>query len=129
MINKDDNNTQFITKDSGKRSNFPTGMKRDVNEGKPRYDLITPKKQPINMIDRWAALMARGCKKYGDRNWELASTQEELERFLESAERHFNQWKKEILCDICDGEDHAAAILFNVSGAEYTRWKIEQNLG
>ena len=28
--------------DSGKRQDFGTGSVRDTNEGKPRYDLISP---------------------------------------------------------------------------------------
>src|SRR5258706_10482516 len=30
----------FVTKDSGSRQDFETGARRDIQEGKPRYDLI-----------------------------------------------------------------------------------------
>ena len=30
----------FLTKDSGKRKDFESGMRRDTQENKPRYDLI-----------------------------------------------------------------------------------------
>ena len=45
----------FITKDSGKRQKFSTGMQRDTNEDKPRFDLISPlgipyKDQPLTRI-------------------------------------------------------------------------------
>ena len=33
-------NKEYITKDSGKRKEFASGMKRDTNEGKPRPDLV-----------------------------------------------------------------------------------------
>ena len=105
----------YKTKDSGKRVEYSTGMKRDVNTNKPRYDLIyTP------MLYRWAMLMTRGAEKYGERNWEKAKTQEEADRFKESAFRHFMQW-----FDGLDDEDHAAAIMFNV--AAYEKIKTEVN--
>lgn len=62
---------KYVTKDSGKRQDYESGMKRDVQEGKPRYDLIY---EP--MLTRWAELMARGAEKYGgdtpitSKNWD-----------------------------------------------------------
>jgi hypothetical protein len=111
----------FTTKDSGKRQEFNTGMKRDVQENKPRFDLITPLYVPFNeqIITRWANLMARGAEKYDARNWEKASTQEELDRFKASAARHFYQW----LCGEVD-EDHAVAVMFNIQGAELVKRKL-----
>lgn len=100
----------FTTKDSGERALFPTGMVRDVSTDKDRYDLVY-----MPMLKRWAQLMGRGAKKYTPNNWKKASTQEELDRFKESAIRHFMQWFNG------EGpeEDHAAAVFFNISGAEY----------
>lgn len=46
----------YITKDSGVRESFDSGMVRDTQQGKPRYDLID---RPI--LKRWAELMARGA--------------------------------------------------------------------
>lgn len=108
---------RFETKDSGERAEFPTGMVRDLNTGKPRFDLITPLDQPYDrqMLTRWASLMARGALKYGDRNWEKAGTKEEYLRAKESAFRHFMQW----YLGAADGEDHAAAVFFNITEAEY----------
>lgn len=71
--------TKFITKDSGKRQDFDSGMRRDIQEGKPRYDLCY-----LPMFTRWAELMDRGAEKYGERNWEKANSKEELERFKSS---------------------------------------------
>lgn len=108
---------QFVTTDSGARANFDSGMVRDLNQGKPRFDLITPAclPYPEQMLTRLASLMARGAEKYGDRNWEKADSTTELSRMRESAFRHFMQW---YLC-ADDQEDHLAAAWFNSQGAEY----------
>lgn len=107
----------FVTKDNKERQEFPTGMVRDTNNGKARYDLLD-----LPMLRRWAELMARGAKKYSANNWKLARTEEELERFRESAFRHFIQW----FTGENDGEDHAAAVYFNIAGAEMVREKLRQ---
>lgn len=114
---------EFITKDSGARQEYSTGMHRDLQDGKPRYDLVVPIvpggcTPDIVILKRWADLMARGAEKYGERNWELASTIEEYNRFKSSAFRHFMQWiygEKD--------EDHAAAVLFNIQAAEFVDGK------
>jgi len=106
--------SEFLTKDSGERQSFSTGMVRDTQNNKPRYDLIW---QPG--LKRLAELMARGAEKYTARNWEKASTLEELERFKASAYRHFMQW---FIGDI--DEDHMAGCIFNLFGAEYTKERI-----
>ena len=72
------------------------------------------------MIYRWADLLARGAIKYTKRNWERAKTNEELERYYASAARHFAQW----MSGLTD-EDHAAAVIFNIQGAEYTIWRMK----
>ncbi len=112
------------TKCSGEKQVFSTGMQRDTNSNKPRFDLIIPKKIPYSdqLLTRWAELMARGAKHYNDRNWEKAGIQEELDRFKESAFRHFMQW----LCEETD-EDHAVAVLFNIQGAEYVKHRMNEN--
>ena len=111
----------YITKDSGSRQEYKSGMKRDLQDGKPRYDLIIPKGHKNHMLKRWAGLMARGAEKYGERNFEKANSQEELDRFKASAFRHFIQW-----FDGEDDEDHAAAIMFNVNAYEVIRDKLSK---
>lgn len=108
----------FQTKDSGKRVEYTTGMVRDTNEGKARFDLIFPKGVPYNqqLLTRFAELMARGAQKYTERNWEKASTPDELERAMESALRHMIQWYNGET-----DEDHAAAVMFNLMAAEYIK--------
>jgi hypothetical protein len=106
----------WTTKDSGERMEFESGMRRDINQGKARYDLIIPENCPNHMLKRWAELLERGAKKYSERNWEKASSEEELARFKESAFRHFIQWFSGEV-----DEDHAAAVFFNIQGAEYVK--------
>ena len=108
---------KYDTKDSGERVDFASGMRRDTDKGKPRYDLIDGE-----FLRRWAELMARGAEKYGENNWRLANTPEELKRFRASAFRHFMQW--------IDGdfdEDHAVAVAFNLAAAEYVKGQILLN--
>ncbi len=105
---------KFITKDSGERQEFSTGMKRDTQTNKPRYDLVD-----IPMLKRWAELMARGAEKYGENNWRKAATEEEMNRFAASLLRHTFQ-----LLEGDRTEDHGAAICFNAAGYEMVREKI-----
>jgi len=105
----------FETKDSGQREVFESGMHRDTTEGKVRYDLAVD--GPL--FKRYAELMTRGAVKYDARNWMQANSAEELERFRQSAFRHFMQW---FLGDT--DEDHAAAVVFNINGAEYVKDRL-----
>lgn len=107
---------KFKTKDSGKRKEFKSGMVRDTQEDKPRYDLIY-----LPMLTRLAELHNRGAHKYGERNWEKAHTIEEMTRFKSSAFRHLVQW---LSGDV--SEDHAAAVVFNINGAEMVQDKINE---
>jgi len=61
--------TKFETKDSGSRVKYVTGMIRDSQKGKPRYDLVY---EPL--LTEWAHLMARGIEKYGDEMEEWRQT-------------------------------------------------------
>ena len=114
---------QFITKDSGARQDYASGMRRDLQDGKPNFNLITPKflKFDEDMLYRWAMLMTRGAYKYGERNWEKANSDEEMERFKSSAFRHFMQWIKGE-----EDEDHAAAVFFNIGCFESIKLKMEK---
>ena len=107
--------SDFVVKDSGKREEFPSGMRRDTEDGKPDYTLIFDGP----MIDRYAEHMTRGAAKYGRRNWQHANSEEEMERFRRSAFRHFRKW----LAGERD-EDHAAAVIFNLNAYEYVRGRL-----
>jgi hypothetical protein len=108
--------SKFVTKDSGERQTFETGMMRDSGQKDLRPDLL-----PGPMLVRWAELMGRGAAKYKARNWEKACTEEELERFREGAFRHFVQW----FYGLNTEEDHAAAVFFNISGAEHVKARLQ----
>jgi len=107
--------SEFITKDSGKRQDYASGMRRDTQENKPRYDLIY-----MPMLKRLAELHGRGVVKYGERNFENADSVQEYERFKQSALRHMFQWFNGDL-----DEDHASAVLFNINAAEMVKDKID----
>ncbi len=105
----------FVTKDSGDRVEFDSGMKRDTQVGKPRYDLCDK-----GMYKRWAELMGRGADKYGENNWRKANSKSELERFKASAERHLISWLNGE-----EDEDHGAAVIFNIAAHEATKLKLK----
>jgi hypothetical protein len=71
------------------------------------------------MLARWAEHLTKGAIKYDDRNWMQAASVAELERFRTSAARHFVQWMNGEV-----DEDHAAAVFFNINGAEYVLRRI-----
>ena len=114
----------FETKDSGARQEYGSGMVRDLQTGKPRFDLLVPLIEGMpfdeHMLTRVAMLMDRGAQKYGYRNWERATSQEEVDRFRASALRHMMQW----IAGEAD-EDHAAAVIFNLIAAITTEWKVD----
>ncbi len=118
-------NSAFRIKDNGTRIEWPSGMQREPASNAARFDLTVPLDLPYEeqMLTRFARHMALGAKKYSDRNWEKASGTEEYHRFRESAFRHFFQW----ICQVDDGEDHAAAVYFNIMGAEYVKSRINHS--
>lgn len=104
----------FQVKDSGQRQQFESGMVRDVTDDKIDYSLALDGP----MFQRLAEHLTKGAKKYEKRNWMQANGEAELERFRESALRHFLQW----YWGETD-EDHAAAVFFNINGAEFVKEK------
>lgn len=108
---------EFIVRDSGARQVFDSGMVRDTTDGKVEWHRVADGP----MLARWAAHMTRGAAKYPDvgpnvANWMLAAGDAEYARFRASAFRHFMQWWYGET-----DEDHAAAVFFNINGAEYVR--------
>lgn len=104
----------FVVKDSGVREEYPSGMRRDTQEGKPDYTLIH-----IPFLTRIANHLVKGAKKYGEDNWMKADSPAELKRFKKSAFRHLIQW---LSGD--DDEDHMAAVCFNLMAAEYVKGRL-----
>lgn len=114
----------FELKDSGERTQFASGMQRDVETEKTLWHLIADGP----MFRRLAEHLTKGARKYDqDRkpgegpNWMRAAGLAEYERFRRSAFRHFMQW----WYGQCD-EDHAAAVFFNINGAEYVKERMQQ---
>lgn len=105
----------FEVKDSGERSEFASGMVRDTARDKVDYELVFS--GPL--IERLAKHLTLGSKKYTRNNWLKASGKEELERFKQSAVRHFVQWLRGD-----QDEDHFAAVVFNLNGAEFVKEKL-----
>ena len=106
---------KFITKDSGKRQQFKTGSQRDTQDGKGRYDLITPL-----AMKRIADIYERGAKKYTERNWEKGQP---LGRYMDSALRH--------LFKHIEGqrdEDHLGQAAWNLLSALHTEEMIDRGL-
>ena len=99
--------------DSGERIEFESGAVRDIITNKGRYDLLSS-----IAIRRLAQHFENGGIKYDDRNWEKGMP---LKRFLDSALRHLFQ-----LLDGDGEEDHAAAVMWNISGFIHTQEKIRQ---
>lgn len=114
----------FTVKDSGSRQEFDGGMVRDIEDGKPDMTHLFQHFEPMGT--RYAEHMTKAATKYRDPepgvpNWTLAAADPELvQRFKRSAARHFKQWLRGDT-----DEDHAAAVLFNLNGAEYVKAKIE----
>lgn len=109
--------TKYVTKDGGLRDTYESGMMREPQIGRIRWTLAFD--GPL--LKRYAELMTRGAEKYEDRNWMKASSREELDRFRDSAARHFMQW----LAGERD-EDHAAAVVFNINAAEYVEERLNE---
>lgn len=112
-------------KDNGQRQQYSSGMVREPESGKPRFDLMLPRGIPFDeqMLTRFAVQMSKGADKYDVRQWEQANSAEELDRYLSSAFRHFMQWYMGE-----DDEDHAAALMFNITAAEAVKYKMSQDV-
>jgi hypothetical protein len=102
-------------KDSGKRIHFGTGAMRDIQDDKPRPELMNP------MVDmRLSKHFAKGAKKYEDRNWEKGIPED---RYVAAAKRHMNQW---LMGE--EDEDHLIAWLWNVYCLVATEEMIDRGI-
>ena len=72
--------TKYETKDSGVRAEFDSGMVRDTQDGKARFELLLTLGVPYSdqLLTRVGELLARCAAKYDSRNWEKAAGEEEL---------------------------------------------------
>lgn len=133
----------YTTKDSGQRDEFPTGARRDTQDGKGRFDLIPPQLLqqlaqelervgedrdtllgltllPMRPLMRLAALYGRGAQKYGPSNWRCGIP---LSRTLSSLLRHIVAWTAGM-----DDEDHLAAVIWNAFTLLATQSLIQEGV-
>ena len=94
------------------------GVNRSDPAGKPDYTLVD-----LHMLERWATHMTAHIGSKGRNNWRYADTVDDLERFRASAWRHFVAWQRGET-----DEDHAAALFFNVAGAELVGHRLRDAL-
>lgn len=127
MYGNPDDDFDFEVKDSGKKAEYSDGMRRDTTDGKPRFDLMYPRDIPYDeqLLTRVAMQYQRGGVKYGDRNWEKSSSKESLAHHEAALMRHVIKY----LTGTEDGEDHAAAIVWNVNAVDLTRRNIARKSG
>lgn len=118
-----DGTPNYTTRDSGMKAIHADGVQRDTETGKPRFDLIWPDGVPFDdqLLTRVAWLYSRGADKYGARNWEKSETEETLSHHKAAFLRHVFK----LYAGIDDGEDHAAAVVWNVNAIILTRRKIK----
>jgi hypothetical protein len=97
-----------------------SGAIRGSEEGKVDYTLALDGP----MFDRYAELLTKAAERKGRRNWMNAAEQGDLERFQRGLMRHVRQYLRGDT-----DEDHAAAIIFNLNGAEYVRERLASDGG
>ena len=105
----------FRVNDGGGRQEYASGMVREPITGKIQYDLVFD--GPL--IERLAIHLTKGAEKYEPHNWMKANSAEEMERFKQSASRHFIQWMRGDT-----DEDHFSAVTFNMNGYEFVKDKL-----
>ena len=99
-------------RDSGKRELFDGGAVRDVQEDKPRYELIPP-----GPLERLAHHYTAGAKKYDDYNWQKGIP---TSRILASLLRHIEAYRSGDTV-----EDNLSAAAWNIFALMYfegTEW-------
>ena len=92
---------KYQVKHSGKKDVYPDGGTADSQEGRGRYDLISP-----IAVRRLAMICEHGGKHQGDRNWEKGIP---FSRLLNSAKRHITQFEEGH-----DDEDHLAMAMWRL---------------
>jgi len=100
-------------KDSGLRETFSSGAMREPNNGRGRYDLISP-----IALKALAIHLEKGAAKYSDRNWENGMP---ISRHLNSAMRHLQNF-----LEGDRSEDHLSAASYNIFAITHIREMIER---
>lgn len=84
---------------------------RKDDKGKPRMSLIDP-----YYSEETAMVLTHGASKYGDYNWQKC---EDIDRIIDSLERHINDYKKGIIYDLETGKHQMAHISCNAMFIHY----------
>ena len=95
--------------DSGERTQFDTGAKRDMHEGKGRMDLL-----PMTAIIELSKHCEEGAKKYGEHNVDKGIPQHS---FCDSAMRHLIKYMRGD-----QDENHLRAAAWNMM------WALNQSV-
>lgn len=115
MTDKKEKKSDYKIKDSGNRRKFQTGAVRDIQAIKGRFDLLPPR-----VIKALAIHYQKGCKKYGERNWELGIP---LSRYLDSGLRHTFQFLEGL-----EDENHLIAAIWNLMCLYETKERIKEGI-
>ena len=102
-------------KDSGQRTEFESGARRDIHSGKARYDLI-----PAEAIRRVSQIFEGGAEKYGDNNWRKGIN---MHCYLNSGLRHLFKYMEG-----WTDEDHLAMGCWNIMCAIATEEMIQKGI-
>jgi hypothetical protein len=123
MWGNPEDDPEYITRDSGEKAVHSDGVQRDTQKGKRLFTLMFPRGVPLaqQLFVRVADLYTRGAEKYGDRNWENSKSQDTLDHHEAALWRHFMNF----YFDVQDGEDHAAAIVWNINAVELCRRNLQ----
>lgn len=115
MPDKKKKKDDYKIKDSGTRRKFGTGAVRDIQAIKGRFDLLPPR-----AIQALAIHYQKGCKKYGERNWELGIP---LSRYADSGLRHAFQFLQGL-----EDENHLIAAIWNLMCLYETKQRIKEGI-
>jgi hypothetical protein len=123
MWGNPEDDEEYVTRDSGEKAVHSDGVQRDTQNGKTLFTLLFPKGVPMaqQLMVRVAKLYTRGAEKYGDRNWENSRSADTLAHHEDALWRHFMNF----YFGIQDGEDHAAAIVWNINAVELNRRNLQ----
>ena len=103
-----------MIKDSWQRKEFSNGFVRDLDNDKLRFDLI-----PIWQLKSLARQYTDWMQKYWENNRQLARGKVAIERFKQSARRHFISRQNGEY-----DENHNDATIFNIMAYEYHRQRM-----
>ena len=98
-----------------KNRQFDTGAQRDTAEGKLRMSLL-PQQELKRVMKRYLD----GADKYGENNWMKGMP---VSAYYDCASRHLEAWWAGE-----EGEDHAAAVVWNMLCAMWTETNIKSDL-